>query len=107
MATMWHSSKQSVTCVCSVCVVTHQANELPVQPTQNIRPLLRLSSKNSQTGHEDSGSFLVKRGLNVLNLRLCICPAGGGRGRHEECKSAGEHVGVAAVTHKRGLKAGT
>lgn len=61
-------------------VVTHQADQLPVKPTHDIWPLLRLGSEDSQAGHEHRSRFLVERGLDELNLGLRISPAFVGRG---------------------------
>lgn len=55
--------------------VTHQADELPVEPTHDVWALLWLGPEDSQAGHEDRSSFLVEWRFNVLNLRLCVCPA--------------------------------
>lgn len=54
---------------------THQADELSVQPAQNIWTLLRLGSVDSQAGHEDGGGLLVKRCSDALDLSLSISPA--------------------------------
>ena len=64
-------SRERFVCGC----VTHQADELPVEPTHDIRSLLRLGSEDAQASHEHGGRFLVERRLDVLNLGLCICPA--------------------------------
>lgn len=54
---------------------THQADELSVQPAQNVRALLRLCPVDSQAGHEDGGGLLVKRCSDALDLSLSISPA--------------------------------
>lgn len=78
----WPKDSVWLLCVsaqCSInasrCSVTHQADELPVEPTHDVWPLLWLGPEDSQAGHEDRSSFLVEWRFDVLNLRLCVCPA--------------------------------
>lgn len=54
---------------------THQADELSVQPAQNIRALLCLGPIDGQAGHEDGSGLLVKRCSDALDLSLRISPA--------------------------------
>lgn len=56
---------------------SYQSDQLSVQPSQNIRSLLRLSSVHSQSCHQHSSCFLVKRSFYMLELSLCICPTTG------------------------------
>lgn len=43
------------------CVsVTHQADELPVEPAQHVGPLLRLGPEHTQAGHDHRGRLLVE-----------------------------------------------
>lgn len=56
---------------------SYQSDQLSVQPSQNIRSLLRFSSVHSQSCHQHSSCFLVKRSFYMLQLSLCICPTTG------------------------------
>lgn len=53
---------------------THQANELPVQPAENVWPLLWLRPENAEPGHENGRGLLIKWRLDVLDLGLCVSP---------------------------------
>lgn len=55
--------------------LSHQSNQLSVQPTEDIGPLLRLRPVHRQSGHQDGCCLLVEGGGDALDLGLSICPA--------------------------------
>lgn len=60
---------------------THQADELSVQPAQDVRALLRLGPVHRQPRHQDGRGLLVEGGGDALDLRLCVGPTGEGEGQ--------------------------
>lgn len=59
---------------------THQPYECPVQPPQDVRPVIPFSPEAGQPGHQNGCGFLVETGRDVVQAARCIRPAGNRKG---------------------------
>lgn len=61
--------------------LSYQADQLAIDPTQDVWALIGLSTIDNHARHEHSSCLLIKAGAYMMHIRCGICPAAKCKGR--------------------------